>query len=102
MMPSSANAKVLPIAGWPAIGNSVPGVKMRIRTPVPAVSAGRMNVDSEKFISLVMVCIWSAERPRRVVEHGELVAFELTLGEDVVVQVAHDDDSSREARSVGS
>ncbi len=63
MTPSSASAKVLPITGWPAIGNSVPGVKMRIRTPVPAASAGRMKVDSEKFISLVMACICSVERP---------------------------------------
>ena len=52
------------MVGWPAIGNSRPGVKMRIRTSVPGVSDGRMNVHSEKFISLVIVCICSVDRPR--------------------------------------
>ena len=89
MTPSSASAKVLPITGCPAIGNSVPGVKMRMRTSVPAASAGRMNVHSEKFISLVIACICVGREPARVVEDGELVAFELAVGEDVVVEVAH-------------
>ena len=76
MTPSSASAKVLPIVGCPAIGSSVPGVKMRMRTSVPAASAGRMNVLSEKFISLVIVCICVGREAARVVEDGELVAFE--------------------------
>ena len=62
--PRSASAKVLPIVGWPAIGSSVPGVKMRMRTSVPAASAGRMNVHSEKFISLVIACICAVDSPR--------------------------------------
>jgi len=46
------------------MGNSRPGVKMRMRTSVPAVSGGRMKVHSEKFISLVIACIWSEVIPR--------------------------------------
>ena len=61
--PESASANVLPIVGCPAIGSSAPGVKMRIRMSVPGVSAGSRNVDSEKFISRVMVCICSADSP---------------------------------------
>ncbi len=54
---------MLPIVGWPAIGSSSPGVKMRIRTSVPGVSGGKMNVHSEKFISRVIVCICSVVSP---------------------------------------
>ena len=54
--PVSASANVLPIVGCPAIGSSSPGVKMRIRTSPPP-SGGKMNVDSEKFISWAMRCI---------------------------------------------
>ena len=36
-----------------------------------------MNVHSEKFISLVMRLHLRGREPARVVEHGELVAFEL-------------------------
>jgi hypothetical protein len=39
------------------------GVKIRIRTSVPAASAGKMNVDSEKFISRAMASMSSAARP---------------------------------------
>ena len=56
IVPSSASANVDPIVGCPAIGSSSAGVKMRIRTsPVP--SAGKMKVDSEKFISAAIRCI---------------------------------------------
>ena len=33
--PVCASANVLPIVGWPAIGISLQGVKMRIRMSVP-------------------------------------------------------------------
>jgi hypothetical protein len=57
--PSIASANVLPIVGCPAIGSSLPGVKIRIlMSPVPCF--GKMNVDSEKFISLAMRCIIEA------------------------------------------
>ena len=62
--PVWASAKVLPIVGCPAIGISVAGVKIRIRTSVPAVSDGRMNVLSEKFISRASACMRSTARPR--------------------------------------
>ncbi len=62
MVPSIARAKVLPIVGCPAIGSSSPGVKMRIRTSPPR-SGGKMNVVSEKAISLAMRCIWSVVNP---------------------------------------
>ena len=57
MTPSCASANVLPITGWPAIGSSLPGVKIRMRISVSGRSAGKMNVLSEKFISLASVCI---------------------------------------------
>ncbi len=56
IVPSIAKANVLPIVGCPAIGSSVPGVKIRIFTS-PGPSLGKMNVDSEKFISFAIVCI---------------------------------------------
>ncbi len=62
--PESASAKVVPMVGWPAIGNSAPGVKMRMRMSVPGVSAGSRNVHSEKFISRVIVCIRAGDIPR--------------------------------------
>ena len=62
--PVCANAKVLPTVGCPAIGISWVGVKMRIRTSVPADSAGRMNVLSEKFISRAMRCMTPVSIPR--------------------------------------
>ena len=52
------------MVGWPAMGSSAPGVKMRMRTSVPGVSAGSRNVLSEKFISRAMVCIWAWVSPR--------------------------------------
>ena len=88
---------MLPIVGCPAIGSSVPGVKMRMRMSVPAASAGRMKVHSEKFISLVIACICGGRESARVVEDGELVAFEHRVGEDVVVQIAHHSIVVREA-----
>jgi hypothetical protein len=67
IVPSAASAKVLPIVGWPAIGSSEPGVKIRIFTragpPGVAPSAGKMNVLSEKFISRAIACICSVESP---------------------------------------
>ena len=62
--PVRASAKVLPIVGWPAIGSSWPGVKIRMRTSVPALSGGSTNVVSEKFISFAIACIVSVDRPR--------------------------------------
>jgi hypothetical protein len=59
-----ASANVLPIVGWPAIGISTYGVKMRMRTSVPGASDGKMNVLSEKFISRAMRCMRAVLRPR--------------------------------------
>ena len=78
----------MPIVGWPAIGSSSPGVKIRMRTSVPGVSGGSTNVVSEKFISLAIACIVSVGQPAAVEEDGELVAAEQMVGEDVVVKVA--------------
>ncbi len=61
--PSSASAKVVPTVGCPAIGSSTPGVKMRMRTSVPAASGGRTNVVSENAISRAMRCICTGARP---------------------------------------
>jgi hypothetical protein len=58
MVPSAASANVLPIVGWPAIGSSALGVKMRIRTS-PRPEGGKTNVDSENAISPAMRCITS-------------------------------------------
>ena len=77
MTPASASAKVDPTVGWPAIGISRPGVKIRIRMSVSGRSAGRMKVDSEKFISFVTACIVSAGEAARIEEDGQLVAAEL-------------------------
>ena len=55
---------MVPIVGWPAIGSSSPGVKIRIRTSVSARSDGNTNVVSEKFISLAIACMVAAANPR--------------------------------------
>ena len=52
------------MVGCPAMGISRPGVKMRMRASVPADSAGRTNVLSEKFISLASICIPAVSSPR--------------------------------------
>ena len=78
---------MLPIVGWPAIGSSSPGVKIRMRTSPPR-SAGKMKVDSEKFISLAMTCICFVVRSPRLGEDSQLVAFEEAIGEDVEVEIA--------------
>ena len=62
--PLCASANVLPIVGWPAIGISLNGVKMRIRMSVSGRSFGRMNVLSEKFISRAMACMCAVSSPR--------------------------------------
>ena len=62
--PVCASANVLPTVGWPAIGISWSGVKIRMRTSVPGDSAGRMNVLSAKFISRAIRCMVSASMPR--------------------------------------
>ena len=62
--PARARANVAPIVGCPAAGSSLPGVKIRILTSVPVTSGGKMNVDSEKFISLAIACIVSVGSPR--------------------------------------
>ena len=64
MTPVRASANVLPIVGWPAIGSSSPGVKMRIRTSVPGSSGGSTNVVSEKFISFAIACMVPLDSPR--------------------------------------
>ena len=87
MTPSIASANVLPIVGCPAIGSSSPGVKIRIRTSPPR-SGGKMNVDSEKAISLAMRCICVGGQSLRLGKHGELIAFEAAIGEDVEVEVS--------------
>ena len=78
----------MPIVGCPAIGSSSPGVKIRMRTSVPGRSGGSTNVVSEKFISLAIACIVSADSPRPSRNDRELVAAEEMIGEDVVVKVA--------------
>ncbi len=55
---------MVPIVGWPAIGNSSPGVKIRIRTSVSDRSAGSTNVVSEKFISFAIDCMVAEDNPR--------------------------------------
>jgi energy-coupling factor transporter ATP-binding protein EcfA2 len=62
--PLRASANVVPIVGWPAVGSSSPGVKMRRRASVPGCSAGSTNVVSEKFISFAIACIVSVGSPR--------------------------------------
>ena len=64
IMSAWASANVLPMVGWPAIGTSRPGVKIRIRTSVPVASAGIRNVLSEKFISAASLCIVAVSRSR--------------------------------------
>ena len=64
MTPARASANVVPMVGWPAIGISSPGVKIRMRTSVPGVSGGSTNVVSEKFISFAIACIVSSASPR--------------------------------------
>ena len=79
---------MLPMVGCPAIGSSSPGVKIRMRTSVPAVSGGSTNVVSEKFISFAIACMVSVGESPAVEDDGELVAAEEMVGEDVVVKVA--------------
>ena len=59
---------------------------MRMRTSVSGRSAGRMNVVSEKFISLATACIVVARQPAAVEEHCQLVAAEEVIGEDIELQ----------------
>ena len=61
--PSRASANVLPTTGWPAIGISVPGVKIRMRTSVSGRSAAITNVVSAKPISRAICCMVCADRP---------------------------------------
>ena len=75
------------MVGCPAIGSSVPGVKMRSRKSVPRCSGGRTNVVSEKFISLAIACIVVGRQAPAVEKHGELVAAEEPIGKDVVVKI---------------
>ena len=49
------------MVGWPAIGSSLPGVKIRTRTSVPSLSRGKTKVHSENDISTVMACITSVD-----------------------------------------
>ena len=86
--PASASANVDPTVGWPAMGISRPGVKIRIRMSVSGRSAGRMNVDSEKFISFVTACMVSAERPRASRKTANWLPPNFSPREDIEVQVA--------------
>ncbi len=61
--PSRASANVLPTTGWPAIGSSVPGVKIRMRTSVSGRSAPVTNVVSAKPISRAICCMVGAGSP---------------------------------------
>ena len=58
-----------------------------MRTSVSGRSAGRMNVVSEKFISRAMRLHRGVVQSAAVEEDGELIAFELPVGEDIEVQV---------------
>ena len=51
----AASTNALPSTGWPANGNSLNGVKIRIRT-CPPFAAGYTNTVSEKFISRAIGC----------------------------------------------
>ncbi len=75
IVPSAASANVEPIVGWPAIGSSSPGVKMRILMSPPR-SGGKMNVHSEKFISRVIACMVCGVDRARFREYRELISFE--------------------------
>ncbi|RPI57713.1 MAG: hypothetical protein EHM55_00860 [Acidobacteria bacterium] len=61
--PSRARANVLPTTGWPAMGISVPVVKIRMRTSLSARSAGVTNVVSAKPISRAICCMVRADNP---------------------------------------
>ncbi len=63
IVPSRASAKMLPTTGCPAIGISVPGVKIRMRTSVSGPSDAVTNVLSANPISRAICCIIAAERP---------------------------------------
>ena len=85
--PSRASANVLPTTGWPAMGSSLPGVKMRMRMSVSARSGAVTKVVSAKPISRAICCMVSADRPGGLREHGELVSAEPPIREHVVVQI---------------
>ena len=61
--PSRASANVLPTTGWPAIGISLPGVKIRMRTSVSGRSARVTNVVSANPISRAICCMTAAGSP---------------------------------------
>ena len=88
MTPARASANVLPIVGWPAIGSSSPGVKIRMRTSVSALlrrqherRLGKIHLLGDRLHRL-------GGQAAAVEEDGELVAAEEVVGEDVVVKVA--------------
>ena len=86
MAPSRASANVLPTTGWPAIGISVPGVKMRMRTSVSGRSAWR---DERRFCKADLagdLLHGLRRKARRLRKDRELVAAEPAVGEDVVVR----------------
>src|ERR1700676_875759 len=61
------NANAVPSVGCPAKGNSSSTVKMRTRTPCNrsvSTPRGRMNVVSDRFISLARDCISVSVNPR--------------------------------------
>ena len=87
MQPSRASANVLPTTGWPAIGISVPGVKIRMRTSV----SGRSRAGHERRLGKTDLAgdllHGLAGKAGRIGKDGELVAAEAAIGEDVVVEV---------------
>ena len=82
-----ASANVLPTTGWPAIGNSLPGVKIRMRTSVPGRSAAVTNVVSAKPISRAICCIVCAARPAASGKTASWLPPKPAIGEHVVVKV---------------
>jgi hypothetical protein len=59
----AASTKAVPSVGWPANGNSIVGVKMRIRASASGVVGGRTNALSERFVSRVSASMVASSRP---------------------------------------
>ena len=88
MTPVRASANVLPIVGWPADRQLV----ARREDPHADVGAGDLRRQHERRFREVHLLRNRLHRLGRqaaaVEEHGELVAAEEVIGEDVVVEVA--------------
>ena len=86
--PARASANVVPIVGWPAIGSSSAGVKIRIRTSVPGLLRRQQERRLRKVHFLGDRLHGLERQPAAVEEDRELVSPEEMVGEDVVVKVA--------------